>query len=48
MNAQQNSNDVAQGEQKSQSSPIVEKVKVSNVEIINNDICSQRMIMEGE
>jgi hypothetical protein len=49
MSAQKNGNDVAQGEQKSQQrSPMIEKVKVPNVEIITNDNCSQRMIMERE
>jgi hypothetical protein len=49
MSAQQNGNDVAQGEQKSQQrSPMIEKIKVPIVEIIINDNCSRIRIRERE
>ena len=49
MNAQQNGNDVAQGEQKSQQrSQMIDETKVPLVGIIINDNCSQKMITERE
>jgi hypothetical protein len=49
MSAQQNGNDVAQGEQKSQQrSPMIEKIKVPIVEIIIDDNGSQIRIRERE
>jgi hypothetical protein len=49
MDAQQNGNDIAQGEQKSQQrSQRIDETKVPLVGIIINDNCSQKMIRERE
>jgi hypothetical protein len=49
MNAQQNGNDVAQGENKSQQrSQRFDETKVPFVGIIINDSCSQKMMGERE
>ena len=49
MNAQQNGNDVAQGENKSQQSSLrFDETKVPFIGIIINDNCSQKMIGERE
>jgi hypothetical protein len=49
MNAHQNGNDVAQGEQKSQrGSQRIDETKVPLGGIIINDNCSQKMIRERE